>query len=207
MDNFITVLGESTGEITEKRSKFIATVRHCDTEDDANAFIAEMRSKYWDAKHNVFAYCVNDGAAIRFSDDNEPHSTAGKPVLDVITGNALKNVAIVVTRYFGGILLGTGGLVHAYSSSASLAVQNAKIAQMIPCVTYKTVCDYSEHSKMINLIENHNGNIDSTDFADKITLTYTFKKEETQTFITNLNEIFSAKLTAEFIEEKISPFL
>ena len=116
MEKYITVLGESTAEYTEKRSRFIATIRHCDSEEEALAFIEEMRSKYWDARHNVYAYSVKHQG--RFSDDGEPHGTAGKPVYDVITSDGITNLAVVVTRYFGGVLLGTGGLVRAYSKSA-----------------------------------------------------------------------------------------
>ena len=114
---YSTVFSETKTEYVEKRSRFIATLRHCETEEEANAFLEEMRSKYWDARHNCFAYSVNEGKLRRFSDDGEPHGTAGKPMLDVITGSGITNIAVVVTRYFGGVLLGTGGLVRAYSKS------------------------------------------------------------------------------------------
>ena len=115
MDGFVTVLEETTAEYTEKRSRFIATLYPCDTEEKAAEFINKMRSEYWDARHNCFAYSVENGAVKRFSDDGEPHGTAGKPILEVIEGAGITNTVIVVTRYFGGVLLGTGGLVRAYT--------------------------------------------------------------------------------------------
>ena len=122
MQNYKTVNGEAVAEITEKRARFIATIRHVETEQEATDFIAEIKAKYWDARHNVFAYCLKENNLVRFSDDGEPHSNAGKTVFDVIVGRELKNVAVVVTRYFGGVLLGTGGLVRAYSSACAKAV-------------------------------------------------------------------------------------
>ena len=115
--NFQTVFKQNETEYVEKRSRFIATLRHCETEAEANDFVKEMKSKYWDATHNVYAYSVEGGRMCRFSDDGEPHGTAGKPMLDCIQGSGITNIAVVVTRYFGGILLGTGGLVRAYSKA------------------------------------------------------------------------------------------
>ena len=175
MGKYLTVLGESSAEYVEKRSRFIANLRHCETEEEATAFLEEMRSKYWDARHNVFAYSVSGGSLCRFSDDGEPHGTAGKPILDVINGSEVKNIAIVVTRYFGGVLLGTGGLVRAYSKSAKDALDNANIVEMIPCTLFTTVCEYTDHQKLLSLIENSGGKIEDTEFTDKVSLKYSFK--------------------------------
>ena len=101
------------GEIVEKKSRFIATVKPVDSEEEASAFIAEMKKKYWDARHNCYAYVIGERKEfMRCSDDGEPQGTAGKPMLDVLLGEELYNIAVVVTRYFGGTLLGTGGLVR-----------------------------------------------------------------------------------------------
>ena len=206
MGGFLTVIGENSAEYEEKRSKFIATLRHCETEEDATAFIEEMRTKYWDARHNCFAYCVEDGRLSRFSDDGEPHGTAGKPILDVITGNEIKNVAIVVTRYFGGVLLGTGGLVRAYSTSSKEALLNAQIAEMIPCIKFNICCDYSEHQKLVYLIEGQNGRIENTDFTDKITLEVVFRDSDFESFLDKLTEQFSARLEPINTEKITIPF-
>lgn len=206
MGRFLTVLEDSTAEYVEKRSRFIANLRHCETEEEATAFLDEMRSKYWDARHNVFAYSVGGGTLCRFSDDGEPHGTAGKPILDVINGSEVKNIAIVVTRYFGGVLLGTGGLVRAYSKSAKDALTNAKIVEMIPTTVYNTVCEYTDHQKLLNIIENSNGKIENTEFTDKVTLSYSFKDDDFTPFADKLSESFSARLTANETEKKLTAF-
>ena len=141
MKSYNTINNECTFELTEKRSKFIATLRHIETEEEATAFINEMRTTYWDARHNVFAYALSEGNIKRFSDDGEPHGTAGKPILEVIDGASLKNVAIVVTRYFGGVLLGTGGLVRAYSGAAQGVLTSADIKTMTECDELEITCD------------------------------------------------------------------
>ncbi len=206
MSRYLTVLEESTAEYVEKRSRFIATLRHCETEEEANIFIDEMRSKYWDARHNVFAYSVAKGTLCRFSDDGEPHGTAGKPILDVINGNGITNIAIVVTRYFGGVLLGTGGLVRAYSTSSRDAVLNAKIVEMVPCTRFYILCDYQDHQKLIYLIEGENGVIESTEFTDKVKVSFVFKDLESENFLSKLTEVFSARLNAVETEKCVFPY-
>ena len=204
MDNYITILGESVAEYTEKRSRFIAIARHCDTEEEALAFIDEMRSKYWDARHNVFAYSVGNSA--RFSDDGEPHGTAGKPMMDVITGEELRDLAVVVTRYFGGVLLGTGGLVRAYSKATKDALTSAQRAEMIPCTVYETQCEYSDHARLLNLLENSDAQIGETDFGAMVTVRYSLKSADTDRFLKSLTETFSARIEAVEIERKTAAF-
>ncbi len=205
MEKYLTAIGDSTAEYTEKRSRFIANLRHCETEEEASAFIEEMRSKYWDARHNCFAYSVEGGKFCRFSDDGEPHGTAGKPMLDVINGSGVTDIAVVVTRYFGGILLGTGGLVRAYSKSAKDAINLAKIAEMIPCTVLKTECEYTDHAKLLSLIEKSGGTVENSEFTHNVTLTYIFKDTDTDAFLQKLSECFSARIKAEEIEKRISP--
>ncbi|MBE6749547.1 MAG: YigZ family protein [Ruminococcaceae bacterium] len=207
MGEYLTAVGESVAEYSEKHSRFIATLRHCETEQEANSFIEEMRSKYWDARHNCFAYSVCKGARSRFSDDGEPHGTAGKPILDVITGSGVTDIAIVVTRYFGGILLGTGGLVRAYSKSSKEALQNAEIAEMVSATVYETKCHYTDHARLLKLIESYNGIIKDTEFTDNITLTYVLTDDVTEDFLLKLSETFSAKITAKEICKQILPFV
>ena len=204
MEKYVTVLGEAVAEYTEKRSKFIATVRHCETEEEALEFLDEMRTKYWDARHNVFAYSIKGQG--RFSDDGEPHGTAGKPVFDVINGEGVTDLAVVVTRYFGGVLLGTGGLVRAYSKSAKDALENAKKAEMIPCMVFETVCEYTDHGKLLNLIEAQGGIIEQSNFTDKVVLRYSLRDGDTDPYMKKLSETFSARLKAEEIGRKTVPF-
>ena len=122
MSDYLTLGREASDEFIEKRSRFIGYAKPVKTQDEAMDFINEIRSRHWDATHNVYAYVLRDGQSRRYSDDGEPHGTAGKPILDVINGNGITDCAIVVTRYFGGTLLGTGGLVRAYSTSSKDAV-------------------------------------------------------------------------------------
>lgn len=204
MEKYVTVLGEAVAEHTEKRSKFIATVRHCETEEEALEFLDEMRTRYWDARHNVFAYSIKGQG--RFSDDGEPHGTAGKPVFDVINGEGVTDLAVVVTRYFGGVLLGTGGLVRAYSKSAKDALENAKKAEMIPCMVFETVCEYTDHGKLLNLIEAQGGIIEQSNFTDKVVLRYSLRDGDTDPYMKKLSETFSARLKAEEIGRKTVPF-
>lgn len=206
MNPYLTVLETAQAEITEKRSRFIATVCHCETEEEASAFINSMRSKYWDARHNVYAYSVDGGRLCRFSDDGEPHSTAGKPVFDVLCGTGVTNVAVVVTRYFGGILLGTGGLVHAYSKAAKDGFEAATIVEMVPCVLLKTECEYADHQKLERLINDRGGKIEETLWTDKVTVEYSFKDCDLPRFEADLIETFSARIASEKIGEKLVPF-
>lgn len=204
MEKYITMLGESVAEYTEKRSRFIATIRHCDTEAEALAFIDEMKSKYWDARHNVYAYSV--GGQGRFSDDGEPHGTAGKPVYDVITGDGVTNLAVVVTRYFGGVLLGTGGLVRAYSKAAKDALSHAQLAEMIPCALLSTSCEYTDHGKLLHLIEKAGGVVENTNFTDKVEIEYSLRDGDCENYFKKLSETFSARLTATEIGKKVAGF-
>ena len=123
MQSYITVKGNDQDEFVEKRSRFIGYIKHVETEKEATDFIAEIRTKHWDATHNVYAYVLRENGTMRYSDDNEPQGTAGIPVLDVLKKSEVTDVVVVVTRYFGGVLLGGGGLVRAYSHSASIALK------------------------------------------------------------------------------------
>ncbi len=206
MKEYLTVFSETETEYVEKRSRFIATLRHCETEQEAGAFLEEMRSKYWDARHNCFAYSVDCGKLCRFSDDGEPHGTAGKPMLDVIAGSGITNIAVVVTRYFGGILLGTGGLVRAYSKSVQDVLAAAQVVRMVPSVVLSITCDYTEHGKLVNLITAQEGNITDTEFTDRVSVEFCLKNELVEKFSKNLTETFSARLQYEIKEKKLMPF-
>lgn len=204
MQNYLTVLSAASGTYEEKRSRFIAEIRQIKTEDEAIGFIKEIKTKYWDARHNVYAYRLSNGQC-RFSDDGEPHGTAGKPVLDVIVGRNLENVCIVVTRYFGGILLGTGGLVHAYSEAAKSAVESAVIVQMKLLTEYSIVCDYQQYNRLLPFIENMGGNISDTLFEADITVKFSLDDSKTYEFIDSLTEHFAGRLKAKEEGKTFSP--
>ena len=206
MDTYLTVFSENETEYVEKRSRFIATLRHCETEAEATAFLEEMRSKYWDARHNCFAYSVEEGKLCRFSDDGEPHGTAGKPMLDVIVGSKITNIAVVVTRYFGGVLLGTGGLVRAYSKSVQDVLSSAEVFKMVPSAVLSITCDYTDHGKLVNLITSVDGVIENIDFAENVTIQFCLKAEIVTEFEKKLTETFSARLKFDIKQEKLTPF-
>lgn len=196
MKGYITVGGVSSAEYEEKRSRFIAAVYPCDSEQKASELIAAARSKYWDARHNCYAYVLRDGTA-RFSDDSEPHGTAGKPILDVINGSGAVDVLIIVTRYFGGVLLGTGGLVRAYSTSARDAMICADLVEMCPCTDFSVVCPYSDYDRLQKLVENCGGTVTNTEYTDKIEIFCSFRSTDCENFENILCETFSSRLKAE----------
>ena len=169
---FITLAGESHAEFEEKRSLFIGHAIRTDSEDEALAFIKAQKKQYQDATHNVYAYMLKGDTVARYSDDGEPQGTAGMPVLDVIRKSGVRNVCVVVTRYFGGTLLGAGGLVRAYSHSASLALEQAGIITYRNYTEFELICGYSEYGKYNVLLLEAGAVIDSTDFSDVITIRY-----------------------------------
>lgn len=149
LEKYRTIVKEGVGEIIEKKSRFIATARPVKTEDEAKAFIEEMKKKYWDASHNVSAYQIGERDELqRFSDDGEPQGTAGMPMLSVLKGEEIKNTAVVVTRYFGGTLLGTGGLVRAYGKAAKEGLLAAGIVELVLYARYEVEADYTASGKV-----------------------------------------------------------
>ena len=149
MEQYKTVLKGGTGEIVEKKSRFIATVRPVKNEEEALAFLEEMRKKYWDARHNCYAYSIGKNREFtRCSDDGEPSGTAGRPMLDVILGEDIYNVAVVVTRYFGGVLLGTGGLVRAYSKAVQEGLAGSLVIEKKKGISLKVTTDYTGIGKI-----------------------------------------------------------
>ena len=141
------------GEIVEKKSRFIATIRKCETEEEAVAFIDEMKKKYWDARHNCSAFVIGSrGELTRCSDDGEPSGTAGRPMLEVLLGEGIRNIAVVVTRYFGGTLLGTGGLVRAYTQAVKEGLKSCTVGKMRFGCDLKMETDYNGIGKILYLL-------------------------------------------------------
>ena len=146
--DYKTVLSNAKDEFVEKRSRFIGYCKPVTCEQEAVDFINEKRSEHWNATHNVYAYSLREGNIKRYSDDGEPSGTAGMPCLDVIVKNEIYDVCVVVTRYFGGVLLGTGGLVRAYSHGAKIALDAAKIVMMQNCLVCSARCTYNRYGKV-----------------------------------------------------------
>ena len=197
MAEYRTIAQAAQDEFVEKRSRFIGYARPVQTEEEAQAFIAEMKSRHWDATHNVYAYILREGNIQRYSDDGEPQGTAGIPTLDVLQKSHVTDVAVVVTRYFGGILLGGGGLVRAYSHGASIALKAAGIITMKECSLLMLSCDYSRYGRVSSLIPECGGIIDDTDFAGDVTLSFHMAPELMGSFARKLADATKGQVTFE----------
>lgn len=183
------VLGESEARTEVKKSVFIATVREVHTEDDALSFIEEMRKKYWDARHNCYAFVLGEKDEIRrFSDDKEPQGTAGKPILETISGEGFKNTAIVVTRYFGGVLLGTGGLVRAYSQAAKAGLTESSHFPVARGDRIRIQCGYPELSKLQYLLRSLDIPVLSSEYTESVTMTIMAETQQTESLIRKITE-------------------
>ena len=169
MGNWYTLYKGGIGEYEEKKSRFIATLEPVSSEEEAAAFIAAIKKKYWDARHNCSAYIIgDDGQKTRCSDDGEPSGTAGRPMLDVLAGEHITNACVVVTRYFGGTLLGTGGLVRAYSTAVKDAITNSEIIKKINGFIIEYECDYNDLGKIQYMAAQNGYHILDTDYADNV---------------------------------------
>jgi len=190
--SFKTIDKKAQAEIVEKKSRFIATVNPVSSEEEALRFIAEVKKKYWDATHNVFAFQVGQKNEVqRQSDDGEPSGTAGLPVLDVIRGGDLRFTAIVVTRYFGGTLLGTGGLVKAYGKAAKLGVEAAGIVDKVLYRYIYITLDYNSLGKIKYEILQREFVIYNIEYTDVVTLTILCPFDEAESFVKFINDISS----------------
>lgn len=178
MTEYITVKDYGEDEFVEKRSRFIGYCKPVKTQDEAVDFINEIRSKHWDATHNVYAYILSDGGIMRYSDDGEPQGTAGVPVLDVIKKMGIVDAVVVVTRYFGGIMLGAGGLVRAYSHGASVALAAAKPVTMRLCRECSVTCTYNQYGKVSSLIPGVGGIIDNSDFGESVDIFFHIPEDD-----------------------------
>lgn len=170
MEGYKTIRAAASDEFVEKKSRFIGHICPVTTQEQAVAFIREKKSEYWDATHNVYAYVLREGQTRRYSDDGEPQGTAGIPVLDVLLKEEVTDCVVVVTRYFGGTLLGTGGLVRAYSHGSKIAVDAGGIVTMTLCAQLRIVCDYTFYGRLSSLIPEMGGVVEDTQFADLVTV-------------------------------------
>lgn len=172
MEEYRVLLRGGEGEITEKKSRFIASITPVSSEEEAQEFIAGIRKKYWDARHHCPAYRIGDHNVLsRCSDDGEPSGTAGRPILDVLAGMDLHNVCAVVTRYFGGTLLGTGGLVRAYSGAVQEGLKNCRIAALVPGERIRLVTDYSDLGKIQHFLGEEKITTEKSEFGADVALT------------------------------------
>ena len=202
MTTYKTIRKPASAEFIEKRSRFIGYVKPVKTQDEAVAFINEIKSKHWDATHNVYAYVIRDEGVARYSDDNEPQGTAGIPVLDAIRKREITDCVVVVTRYFGGTLLGAGGLVRAYSASAKAGIDAAGECVMTLCAVCTIRCSYTLYGKIPSLIARYDGTADDSQFADDVTVTFHLPTDRLDAFNKALSEESSGKVQAQAIDER-----
>lgn len=187
---YTTLLGEGTDIYEEKRSEFIGVAAHIENEEDALKLVKRIKAEHHDARHNVFAYICSSGNVQRYSDDGEPQGTAGIPVLDVIRKSGLEDVCVVVTRYFGGILLGAGGLVRAYTAAAKLAIDNAGIVTYEKFTEIRLVLNYSDYQKILAKLPNYKAKIDNTEFDSDVTLDIAIRSVNEERFFAFVKELF-----------------
>lgn len=193
-----TVYVGGTGELTEKKSRFIATIAPCEDEEAALAFIDATKKKYWDARHNCSAYTIGmRHETTHCSDDGEPPKTAGRPMLDVLLNEDIHNVCVVVTRYFGGILLGTGGLVRAYQGAVKEGLKNSAIIEKQQGVRLRITTDYNGIGKLQYLFATKDCAVLSTDYAGAVTVCVLVPPEGLQGLMLEITEATSGKAGIE----------
>ena len=196
-----TIAAQAQDEFTEQRSRFIGYVRPVSTEEEAQRFIEEKKKFHWDAKHNVYAYVLRGGIQ-RCSDDGEPHGTAGVPTLDVLLKSGVTDAVVVVTRYFGGILLGAGGLVRAYTRAARIALEAGGIVTMRSCNICRLTVGYEQYGKVSGLIPANGGVIDDTKFGEGVILSFHIPPENTGAFSKALADGTCGSAETEILGEK-----
>lgn len=199
---YTTLEKEASAEFTEKKSVFIGYACPVKTENEAVEFIKKIRHKHGDATHNCYAYQLNGGGIARYSDDGEPQGTAGVPMLDVIKKSGVDDCCVVVTRYFGGILLGAGGLVRAYAAGAKIALEAAHIVTYESYTEFRVVCDYSAYQKLQYELPKYGVITDVSDFGGSVTLRLACKKAVYSEFSDKLAELFAGKVVAEPLGER-----
>lgn len=202
MESYITIKSRASFLFEDRKSRFIAEVSPVESESEAIDFIDEIRKKYPGANHYVYAYVLREGSTTRYTDDREPQGTAGMPVLDSIRKNGITNAVVVVVRYFGGTLLGTGGLVHAYSSAALGALRDAGIITYDIYSTLMVECGYSDYQRLGAVFEELGFRTESSDYSDKIEILGSLRRELEEKLEDKLTEITSGRVKITKICEK-----
>ena len=205
MKEYITIAQKAEDDFFEKKSQFIGYIAPVSSEEEALAFISEIRTKHRDARHNCFAYILQNGVK-RCSDDGEPQGTAGVPILEVIEREGITDVAVVVTRYFGGILLGAGGLVRAYAHAAKLAVDAAQRKVMSPAVLLQMQMDYNQYGKINNILSKYTCITQDTLFTELVTMNILFIEKDVSAFCDELTELTAATVKAVELERCMGEF-
>lgn len=203
-EGFKIIYEGGQAEIVEKKSRFIAYVKAVNTEEEATGFIDEIKKKNWDARHNCSAFVIGKNNELtRCSDDGEPSGTAGKPMLEVLLGQGLHNVAVVVTRYFGGVLLGTGGLVRAYQAAVKEGILASKVLEKYEGAKYSVETDYNGIGKIQYILAKENINTVNVDYSDKVNVEFVVKADEEGKIVKEITEATAGKAIIERVEELV----
>ena len=189
-------------EFVEKKSVFIGYSAIAKNEEEALEIIKQRKKKFADATHNVYAYMIGDGTVSRYSDDGEPQGTSGMPTLNSIRMSGITDVCVVITRYFGGILLGAGGLVRAYSTAASMALEAGGVSVFERYIEYETTCSYSDYQKIQVILQSADTIIDSTDFGSEIVIKFAVAEDKAEKLKLNITETFAARVNLKEIGER-----
>lgn len=204
MSEYFVPAGSGEAEFVEKRSSFLGHVRFAETEDAAREFINEMKKKHYDARHNCWCYIIR-GGAVRYSDDGEPQGTAGLPMLEVFRREGVENVVCVVTRYFGGVLLGTGGLLRAYTKSAKDALDAAGIAAVRRWVKIETVCPYSLLERMKTECMALEGAVSDVEYGADVRMSFLLPEAKAEAFCARVTELSAGQSSAKAVGEELMP--
>lgn len=191
-----------TDRFEEKKSKFIGDIYRVETQEEAVARLNEVKAKYRDSKHHCYAYIIREGNYMRYSDDGEPQGTAGMPILEVLRHAGVTNAVCVVTRYFGGVLLGTGGLARAYTKGAQIALAAAGIAQMDRYSMMLLSCPYNMHDAIQKLLPEHDATVDDIEYGADVTLTVALPEGREDELNQALMDATAGTVTAEYVESR-----
>lgn len=202
MDEYTTIREYATDEFVERRSRFIGYIKPVTTEEEAVAFINEKRELHWDATHNVYAYILREGQIKRYSDDGEPQGTAGIPTLDVLQKEGLTDVVAVVTRYFGGVLLGAGGLVRAYSHGVKIAVDAAQRMTMSECTELELEFGYDLYGKLSYILPQYHAQTTFSDFGVVVRLHVLLKDCYVDAFEKCVAELTAAQVMPRVLDRR-----
>ena len=200
MEKYITISSPAKDEFTEKKSRFIGLLSPCQSHEKAMDILEKVRKENYNARHNVWAYILKDGT-MRYSDDGEPQGTGGQPVLEVLKKSGLTDVICIVTRYFGGILLGAGGLTRAYTKGAVIAVKSAEIVEISPVVKFSLEIDYNQYATAERILKEEYTLIENTGFTDKVTILGIIRCEDFENMERTLTETFAARVKPQIISE------
>jgi len=202
MNRYRVPTGYGEAELLEKHSRFLSRVWVTETEEEAISHIKAMREKYWDASHNVYAYILRNGGTMRYSDDGEPQGTSGMPTLNVFRSEEIFNVCCVTTRYFGGILLGTGGLVRAYSAAAKLALDATGISVMGLWKRYLVSCGYNQYERLKTEMIAQGAILEDTDFGTDVVMTVLLPDEQGESFCAKMIDLSAGTVNPEYVDEE-----